>query len=177
MKKTNANDLHLVFNGLYTADSYKKNYIIARSILCDAENFKANDEMDLEKCILIYSMYTSVHDIYRRRTLHTFEYKEINFDSAEFIRSAFPRKKKWNSGNMKLAKYALSYKKFYPMVPDADNFGLFEHISETDIEKCKWIAAIHELLEETYEKYAKPILMTSELWEDRKNFFCYYPWC
>lgn len=177
MKKTNANDLHLVFNGLYTADSYKKNYIIARSILCDAENFIADDEMDLEKCILIYNMYTSVRDIYNRRTLHTFEYKGINFDSQEFIRKAFPRKKKWNKENMRLTNYEVAYKTLHPMVPDADGFGLFEHIRETDVEKCKWIASIHEVLEEAYVKYAEPMLMRSELWEDRDNFYCYYPCC
>ena len=29
---------------------------------------------------------------------------------------------------------------------DADGYGLFESISEEDVEKCKWIAAICEVL-------------------------------
>ena len=170
MKKTNANDLHLVFNGLYTADSYKKNYIIARSILCDAENFIADDEMDLEKCILIYNMYTSVRDIYCRRSLHTFEYKGIDFNSQEFIRKAFPRKKKWNKKNMRLANYEVAYKTLHPMVPDADNFGLFEHIRETDVEKCKWIAAICEVLDDVPVRRVKHIFEHKNVDFDYQQF-------
>lgn len=177
MKNTSANELKLVFNGLYTVDFYKKNYIIARSILCNAETLNADDAMDVEKCIIIYNIRHSLFDIYCRRTLHTFDYKKIDFNSEDFIRKAFPRKKKWDSGKMDLEKYELLYKKLHPMVPDADGFGLFEHIRETDVEKCKWIACIYEVIEEAYEKYAKPILMASELWEERENFYYYYTGC
>lgn len=173
MTNMKENNLKLAHNDLYPVDAYKKNYIIARSILCDAERLTANSNIDLQKCILLYNMYSSMRDIYGRRSLHTFEYKEINFDSQEFIRKEFPRKKKWDKGTMGIVKYELAYEEISSMIPDADGFGLFEHIRETDIEKCKWIASMYEVLAEAVDKFAKPILIERGLWEDRENFYNY----
>ena len=45
-----------------------------------------------------------------------------------------------------------TYKSIYDAIValsvDADGYGLFESISDEDVEKCKWIAAICEVLDE-----------------------------
>ena len=45
-----------------------------------------------------------------------------------------------------------TYKSIYDAIValsvDADGYGLFENISDEDVEKCKWIAAICEVLDD-----------------------------
>lgn len=48
--------------------------------------------------------------------------------------------------NMTVAEYKEIYEAIVSLSMDADGYGLFENISEEDVEKCKWIAAICEVL-------------------------------
>lgn len=48
--------------------------------------------------------------------------------------------------NMTVAEYKEIYEAIVSLSVDADGYGLFENISEEDVEKCKWIAAICEVL-------------------------------
>ena len=48
--------------------------------------------------------------------------------------------------NMTIAEYKEIYEAIVSLSVDADGYGLFENISEQDVEKCKWIASISEVL-------------------------------
>ena len=47
---------------------------------------------------------------------------------------------------MTIADYKEIYEKVLDLSFDADGFGLFKHITDEDAEKCLWIAAILEVL-------------------------------
>lgn len=49
---------------------------------------------------------------------------------------------------MTIADYKEIYEAIVSLSVDADGYGLFESISNEDIEKCKWIAAICEVLDD-----------------------------
>ena len=48
--------------------------------------------------------------------------------------------------NMTVAEYKEIYEAIVSLSVDAAGYGLFENISEEDVEKCKWIASICEVL-------------------------------
>jgi len=50
--------------------------------------------------------------------------------------------------NMTVAEYKEIYEAIVSLSVDADGYGLFESISNEDVEKCKWIAAICEVLDD-----------------------------
>ena len=47
---------------------------------------------------------------------------------------------------MTIADYKEIYEKILHLSFDADGFGLFKHITDEDVEKCIWIAAILDVL-------------------------------
>lgn len=49
---------------------------------------------------------------------------------------------------MTIADYKAIYEAIVSLSVDADGYGLFESISDEDVEKCKWIAAICEVLDD-----------------------------
>ena len=49
---------------------------------------------------------------------------------------------------MTIADYKAIYEAIVSLSVDADGYGLFESISHEDVEKCKWIAAICEVLDD-----------------------------
>lgn len=49
---------------------------------------------------------------------------------------------------MTIAGYKAIYEAIVSLSVDADGYGLFESISNEDVEKCKWIAAICEVLDD-----------------------------
>ena len=49
---------------------------------------------------------------------------------------------------MTIADYKAIYEAIVSLSVDADGYGLFESISNEDVEKCKWIAAICEILDD-----------------------------
>jgi hypothetical protein len=59
------------------------------------------------------------------------------------------------------------YKKIYNDIVslsfDADGFGLFYGIRDRDVEKCKWIAAIMEVLEDVPASRVKHIFEIEEI--------------
>ena len=54
--------------------------------------------------------------------------------------------------NMTVAEYKEIYEAIVSLSVDADGYGLFENISEEDVEKCKWIASICEVLNDVPRK-------------------------
>ena len=61
------------------------------------------------------------------------------------------------SREMKVESYKAIYKAVVSMSIDADGYGLFDSISDEDLEKCKWIAAINEVLEDVPMRRVKHI--------------------
>lgn len=56
-------------------------------------------------------------------------------------------KKFWNEdGGMTLEAYEAIYDMILSLAEDADGINIFSNVQEEDIQKCKWIAAIHETL-------------------------------
>lgn len=53
-----------------------------------------------------------------------------------------------NDGMMTIEDYKALYDHVVEMSMDADNYGLFKHISDEDVEKCKWIYLINECLQD-----------------------------
>lgn len=49
---------------------------------------------------------------------------------------------------MTIADYKAIYEAIVSLSVDADGYGLFESISNEEVEKCKWIAAICEVLDD-----------------------------
>ena len=56
--------------------------------------------------------------------------------------------KNMDADTMAVADYKEIYEAIVSLSVDADGYGLFENISEEDVEKCKWIAAICEVLDD-----------------------------
>lgn len=50
--------------------------------------------------------------------------------------------------SLPIATYKSVYDAIVSLSVDADGYGLFENISDEDVEKCKWIAAICEVLDD-----------------------------
>jgi len=44
--------------------------------------------------------------------------------------------------------YKAIYDAIVTLSVDADSYGLFDDISDEDVEKCRWIAAIYEVLDD-----------------------------
>lgn len=77
---------------------------------------------------------------------------------------------------MDLLSYEIAYYSMHNMVPDADGFGLFDRIREKDVEKCKWIAAIYEVMAEVVEKYVNPIFNELNIQYDWEEFYDTHIW-
>ena len=69
--------------------------------------------------------------------------------------------------NMTIAEYKENYEAIVSLSVDADGYGLFESISEEDVEKCKWIAAICEVLNDV------PRSRMEHIFQQRKVDFDY----
>ena len=175
MSNETMTDIEMVMNDCYPVEAYKQHYLTARAILCDAETFQASNADDVEKCMWIYTIFLDLKDVPAGRVEHTFDYKAIPFDSVKFIRKEFPRKRKWDQW-MGLNSYEIAHDRMHNIVPDADGFGLFDRIREKDVEKCKWIAAIYEVVNEAVEKYVNPIFSEMNIQYDWEEFYETHIW-
>ena len=160
----------MIINDCYPVSAYKKHYLTARCVLNEAKKLEPANDDDVEKAMWICALLDDLKQVPVGRFEHTFEYKDISFDSAEFIREAFPQKELLDS-MMSISNCAMAFDEMHYMVPDADGFGLFAHIRDIDVEKCKWIAAIYEVLTEAVEKYAQPIFAERNIRYDWEDFF------
>ena len=55
---------------------------------------------------------------------------------------------KFMDDSLSVETYKSIYDTIVALSVDADSYGLFENISDEDVEKCKWIAAICEVLDD-----------------------------
>ena len=106
----------MIINDCYPVSAYKKHYLTARCVLNEAKKLEPTNDDDIEKAMWICALLDDLKQVPVGRFEHTFEYKDISFDSAEFIREAFPQKelldtiKKW----------------FLAQYPDVAKFGTIE---------------------------------------------------
>ena len=61
------------------------------------------------------------------------------------------------SCEMNIEGYKAIYDAIVSLSVDADGYGLFDSITDEDVEKCKWIAAICEVLEDVPMRRVKHI--------------------
>lgn len=64
---------------------------------------------------------------------------------------------------MSVEEYKKLYDDIVRMSLDCDGFGLFYTIRDRDVEKCKWIAAIMEVLEDVPASRVKHIFEIEEI--------------
>ena len=62
------------------------------------------------------------------------------------IEIRYNKKQKYEA--LSVEDYKAIYGAIVSLSVDADGYGLFAQISDEDIEKCKWIAAIYEVLDD-----------------------------
>ena len=71
---------------------------------------------------------------------------------------------------MNLNEYKALYDAVVRMSIDADGFGLFDEISEEDIEKVKWIACIIECIDDVPLRRVKHIFQHKNIEFDSWDF-------
>ena len=72
--------------------------------------------------------------------------------------------------SMKLEGYQEIYDLILTIADDADGFGLFENITDEDVEKCKWIAAILEVLNDVPLRRMEHIFKYKKIDFDSEEF-------
>ena len=72
--------------------------------------------------------------------------------------------------SMKLEGYQEIYDLILTIADDADGFGLFENITDEDVEKCKWIAAILEVLNDVPLRRMEHIFKYKKIEFDSEEF-------
>lgn len=71
---------------------------------------------------------------------------------------------------MKLEDYKAIYEAIVSLSCDADGFGLYDGITTEDVEKCKWIAAIFNVLGDVPRRRVNHIFQHKEIRFDCERF-------
>ena len=71
---------------------------------------------------------------------------------------------------MKLEDYKAIYEAIVALSCDADGFGLYDGITTEDVEKCKWIAAIFNVLGDVPRRRVNHIFQQKEIRFDCERF-------
>ena len=71
---------------------------------------------------------------------------------------------------MKLEDYKAIYEAIVSLSCDADGFGLHDGITTEDVEKCKWIAAIFNVLGDVPRRRVNHIFQHKEIRFDCERF-------
>ena len=71
---------------------------------------------------------------------------------------------------MKLEDYKAIYEAIVSLSCDADGFGLYDGITTEDVEKCKWIAAIFNVLGDVPRRRVNHIFQHTEIRFDCERF-------
>ena len=72
--------------------------------------------------------------------------------------------------DMTLDDYKAIYEAIVSLSCDADGYGLYDNITEEDIEKCKWIASICEVLDDVPVRRVKHIFEHKNVDFDYQQF-------
>ena len=77
---------------------------------------------------------------------------------------------KFMDDSLSIETYKSIYDTIVALSVDADSYGLFESISDEDVEKCKWIAAILEVLDDVPRRRMEHIFQYRKVDFDYINF-------
>ncbi len=72
--------------------------------------------------------------------------------------------------SLTLEGYEAIYDAIVALSCDADGYGLFEHITEEDVEKCKWIAAIMKVLNDVPRSRVEHVFKYKNIESDDDEF-------
>lgn len=72
--------------------------------------------------------------------------------------------------DMTLDDYKAIYEAIVSLSCDADGYGLYDNITNEDVEKCKWIAAICEVLDDVPVRRVKHIFEHKNVDFDYQQF-------
>ena len=75
------------------------------------------------------------------------------------------------TGSLSVDGYREIYDAILTLADDADSYGLFKRITSEDIQKCKWIAAIFEVLNDVPRRQMKHVFKCQKISFDYLEFF------
>ena len=73
-------------------------------------------------------------------------------------------------GSISVEAYKAVYQNIVSMSIDADGYGLFKNISDEDVEKCKWWAAIIEVIDDVPRRRVEHIFKYKKIDFDYCDF-------
>lgn len=76
----------------------------------------------------------------------------------------------YDDGVLTVEGYKEIYDLMLSLADDAEGYGLFEDITDEDVEKCKWIAAIIEVLDDVPARRMKHIFNYRRIEFDSEEF-------
>lgn len=73
-------------------------------------------------------------------------------------------------GNISVEAYKAVYQNIVSMSIDADSYGLFKNITDEDVEKCKWWAAIMDVIDDVPRRRVEHIFKYKKINFDSYDF-------
>ena len=75
-----------------------------------------------------------------------------------------------DDGSISVAAYKAVYENIVSLSIDADGYGLFENITDEDVEKCKWLAAIIDVIDDVPRRRVEHIFKYKKIEFDYSDF-------
>ena len=73
-------------------------------------------------------------------------------------------------GSVSVETYKAVYENIVSLSIDADGYGLFENITDEDIEKCKWLAAIIDVIDDVPRRRVEHVFKYKKIEFDYCDF-------
>lgn len=73
-------------------------------------------------------------------------------------------------GCISVAAYKAVYENIVSLSIDADGYGLFENITNDDVEKCKWLAAIIDVIDDVPRRRVEHVFKYKKIEFDYSDF-------
>ena len=73
-------------------------------------------------------------------------------------------------GSISVETYKAVYETIVSLAGDADRFGLFKNITEENVEKCKWLAAIMDVIDDVPRRRVEHIFKYKKIKFDSCDF-------
>ncbi len=73
-------------------------------------------------------------------------------------------------GYLTLEGYKVIFEAIVSLSCDADGFGLYDTITEEDVEKCKWIAAMYAVMDDVPKRRMQHIMDYKKVQYDPEQF-------
>jgi len=136
--------------------SYNEVYRHVVDIAKDVKRFDTTKNEDVEKCKWIAAMVDVFFDVPMHNAVNTLHLNNIQFDSKNFLSErkdeAMARRYKKHT----ICDYEFAYDLIVDIAFDADAFFVSENASAEQIEKCKWISVMCDVLSDIYMDVVDP---------------------